>query len=238
MASSSTQPKPFIRPFQPPDKDNAVHIFRETADPSVQIEPISTIGSHIWCLPYLTLSLSNCFVVDNGSGKAVGYCIGASDTEDFARRWQAEFLPTLEQDLRTLPLPDNVSEEEKLQLRKRRDELCDGIYSNPRGLVFAEFAEQLRDYPGHLHIDILPSHQRLGLGKKLVDALLGSLRDAGCKGVYLGMVAGNDGAARFYEREGFYRLPQVLDEGASGEKGRTKGDGAGFGGVIYYVKDL
>lgn len=236
MADSTA--KPFVRPYKPSDKASAVRVFRETADPSVQAEPISTIGSHIWCLPYLTLSPKTCFVLDDGSGTAVGYCIGTPDTEDFAARWTDEFLPTIERDLRSLPLPADASEDERDRLRVKRDDLCDGIYNRPRNLVYGELAEELKDYPGHLHIDILPSHQRRGFGKKMVDALLASLRDAGCRGLYLGMVAGNADAARFYEREGFYRLPRVLDDGVSGEKGRTKGDAAGGGGVIYYVKDL
>lgn len=235
MVDSGT--KPFIRPYRASDEKNTVHVFRGTADPSVQTEPITTIGSHIWCLPYPTLSPRTCFVVDDGGGKAVGYCIGTPDTEDFAQRWKPEYLPIIKQDLKTLPLPNNVDEKEKQKLQTKQDELCSGIYNDPHGLVYSDFAKQLKAYPGHLHIDILPSHQRLGFGKKLIDALLASFKDSGCEGLYLGMVAGNDGAARFYEREGFYRLPHVLDAGASGEKGRTKAEGGG-GGTIYYVKNL
>lgn len=237
MASATTS-QPYIRPYRSSDSAATLHIFRATADPSVQIEPLSTIGSHIWCLPYLTLSPRTCFVLDDGTGKAVGYCIGTPDTEDFTRRWKGEFVATIEGDLRALPLPEDVSEERREQVRVKRDELCRGIYGNPRGLVFGEYAEQLKSYPGHLHIDILPSHQKMGYGQELIDALLTAFRDAGCKGLYLGMVAGNDGAARFYERQGFYRLPCVLDGGASGQMGRTKGDKSGAGGVIYYVRDL
>lgn len=223
--------EPFIRRYDPSDKANAIRIFRETADSSVQREPITTIGSHIWCLPYLILSPRTCFVLDDGNGKAVGYCIGTPDTADFARRWPVEYVPTIERDLKGLDIENGVEEEQATKLREKQSELCQGIYGNPENLVFGEFKEQLRPYPGHLHIDILPSHQRLGFGKKMIEALLASLRDEGCKGLYLGMVAGNDGGARFYERLGFYRLPFVLDDGVSGEQGRTKG-------VIYYVKDL
>lgn len=236
MAQSGNQP--FVRKYDPSDRANAINVFRETADPSVQTEPVATIGSHIWCLPYLTLSPQTCFVLDDGSGHAVGYCIGTPDTEGFAQRWKAEFVPAIDRDLRNLPVPDGVSEDERQRLQGKKDELCDGIYNSPHGLVFGDYADQLKDYPGHLHIDILPSHQRMGFGKRLVDALLQSLKEAGCRGLYLGMVAGNSDAGRFYEREGFYRLPHVLDGGASGETGRTKVDGGGGGGVIYYVKDL
>lgn len=228
---SSTTNDPFVRLYQPSDKANVSHVFRETADASVQAEPICTIGCHIWCLPYLTLSPSTCFVLDDGSGQAVGYCIGTPDTTDFAERWRDEYVPTIEQDLRKLPPSSDVDEGGKKKLQERQRELCDGIYSNPRNLVYGEIEAPLKDYPGHLHIDILPSHQRRGYGKKLIEALLQSFKDAGCKGLYLGMVAANADAARFYEREGFYRLPHVLDDGASGEKGRTSG-------TIYYVKDL
>ena len=227
----ATKAEPFIRRYKPSDKANAIHVFRETADGSVQREPVSTIGAHTWCLPYLVLSPRTCFVLDDGSGKAVGYCIGTPDTADFARRWPAEYVPTIERDLRGLEIEDGVDDEQAAKLREKQREMCEGVYGNAESLVFGEFEEQLRHYPGHLHIDILPSHQRLGFGKKMIDALLASFRDEGCKGLYLGMVAGNDGAARFYKRLGFYRLPFVLDNGVSGEQGRTKG-------TIYYVKDL
>ena len=228
----------FVRPYNPStDLDNTIDVFKGTADASVQAEPICTIGSCIWCRPYLVLEPQSCFVVDDGRGKAVGYIIGTPDTNSFLYRWKPEFIPTFEQDLHGLPLPVDLSADDRERLDSKRTSMLDGIYNNPTNLVYEGFGDQLKEYPGHLHIDILPSHQRLGLGKKLVDTFLDSLRSQGCKAVYLGMVADNAGAARFYEREGFKRLPYVLDEGISGEQGRTKGHDGG-GGTIYYVKDL
>ena len=236
MAHANSQA--FVRPYNPTtDLENTIDVFKGTVDASVQAEAVCTLGSYIWCRPYLVLEPRSCFVVDDGQGKAVGYIIGTPDTAGFIRRWTTDFIPTFEQNLRDLPFPNDLEPNERDRLDSKRTSMLDGIYNNPTNLVYEGYGDQLREYPGHLHIDILPSHQRLGLGKKLVDTFLEALRKQGCKAVYLGMVADNAGAARFYEREGFKRSPHVLDEGVSGEQGRTKGHDGG-GDTIYYVKDL
>ena len=51
------------------------------------------------------------------------------------------------------------------------------------------------------------------------------------------MIASNHGAAQFYETCEFMRFPKVLDDGASGELGRTRKN-EDVGGTIYYTIDL
>ncbi|MGF3055915.1 GNAT family N-acetyltransferase [Microbacterium sp. YY-01] len=63
------------------------------------------------------------------------------------------------------------------------------------------------EYPAHLHIDLLPETQGQGLGRKLMDTLTAELRRRGVAGLHLGMDPANKGAAVFYERLGFDRLP-------------------------------
>lgn len=58
-------------------------------------------------------------------------------------------------------------------------------------------------YPAHLHIDLLPSAQGGGNGKRLLLTLLDELRDAGATGVHLGVSATNKQAQGFYEHLGF-----------------------------------
>lgn len=63
-----------------------------------------------------------------------------------------------------------------------------------------------KEYPAHLHINLLEPYRRMGLGRQLMDALEQALRAQGCAGVSLCVNAGNHGAMRFYESCGFQVL--------------------------------
>lgn len=67
--------------------------------------------------------------------------------------------------------------------------------------------KQAVEYPAHLHIDLLPVVQGGGVGRRLIATLLDELRRRGVRGVHLGVDPQNVGAAAFYERLGFERLP-------------------------------
>ena len=63
-----------------------------------------------------------------------------------------------------------------------------------------------KKYPAHLHINLLPGYQRMGLGSRLIHRLEETLRQQGCSGVSLCVNAKNPGAMRFYESCGFHVL--------------------------------
>lgn len=227
----------FVRKYNPAtDQEAAVQVFRETCDDSLKLEPIWTLGSYIWCRPYLLLSPNSCFVLDDGNGKAVGYVLGVPHSGAFCEQWEKEYLTKVDDELRSLPQLDDSTKDDADSLAARRDNLLNLIRCDPRKLVLGTYSEDLEAL-GHLHIDILPSHQRQGFGKRLIDALCSALRQERSKGIYLGMVAANHGAARFYEAYGFKRMPKVLDGGVSGELGRTAKSEDG-GETIYFIIDL
>ena len=58
-------------------------------------------------------------------------------------------------------------------------------------------------FPAHLHVDLLPEGRGRGLGRRLVHAWLGRLRERGVPGVHLGTFAENAGALRFFSGFGF-----------------------------------
>ncbi len=64
----------------------------------------------------------------------------------------------------------------------------------------------LGDYPSHLHVDLLPSAQGGGNGRRLMEVLFDALRAAGSPGVHLGVAEDNASAIGFYEHLGFTRL--------------------------------
>ena len=232
-----TTSRPFIRHYDA-EKDfaNVVHVFRETCDEALKTEPIWTIGFYIWCRPYLLLSPATCFVLDNGSGTAVGYIIGTSDSQRFCASWEREYVPLVKDEITDLASREVESGDDNGSKLRSRDNLTNLILTNPEDLIYGERKQMLSPWPGHLHIDILPSYHRQGHGKALMTTFLEALEE-GCHGVHLGMIASNSVATAFYEANGFQRLPQVLDGGASGEMGRTE-KAKDSVELLYYVKDL
>ena len=76
----------------------------------------------------------------------------------------------------------------------------------------------VRDYPSHLHIDLLETAQGRGIGKAMMNLLLDTLREQGSKGVHLGMGAQNSRAFTFYTKLGFTLLDKNDDEWTMGLK--------------------
>ncbi|KAK6441388.1 hypothetical protein LTR95_002386 [Oleoguttula sp. CCFEE 5521] len=221
----------FIRPVSLPSDGPALdHIFRVTCGESLKTEPSWTISSYLWCHPYPLLSPSTCFVLDPGTGDLpVGYILSTPNTRRFAKDWTEKYVPSLDRDL--LPKPDAIATDHS---EDKPTQLLQTLYGDPEKALNFSYPGLVDGWPGHLHIDILPSHQGQGWGRKLIDTSLEALRAEGCKGVHLGMEAGSLGALQFYTKLGFSRYLEVLDGGVSGETGRTGGEGQ----VIYLVKDV
>ncbi|KAF2739541.1 GCN5-related N-acetyltransferas-like protein [Polyplosphaeria fusca] len=203
------------------DFDDCIHVFRTTADVSVSREPAITIGSFIWCRPYLLLSPSTCFVLDDGNGRVVGYIIGTSSTVDFMASWRLRFAPFV--DKNAVARPENHAPDGLKWMRK-------AVYEADCSML-ANLPLLLSQYPGHFHIDILPEFTGRGYGRRMMEIFLSKLKELGVHGLHLGMVRSNEGARKFYERLGFDLCDQVLDDGESGELGRA-------GDAVCFLKKL
>lgn len=73
-------------------------------------------------------------------------------------------------------------------------------------------------YPAHLHIDILPEYQRMGLGTRLMETFEDHLRAHNIKGLHLGTSNQNHKAVPFYEKRGFqlvHEMPTPLWPGVA-----------------------
>jgi ribosomal protein S18 acetylase RimI-like enzyme len=172
------------------------------------------------------LEPENCFVVDDGKGKAVGYIIGTADTASFVKKVQDVFMPYLTVEGLHPPKPD-----EPCGWNENLPNALRFIMHSPENLLHAEEPQLLQEFPAHLHIDILPEYQKLGLGRKLIDTFTAAIKATGVKGVHLIMSDANVEAAKFYIHTGWKRYPKILDGGASGREG-VKDDAA------WMVKDL
>jgi GNAT superfamily N-acetyltransferase len=155
-----------------------------------------------------------CFVVDDGNGRAVGYIIGTADTENFVKKFREVFIPYMELEGLHPPASDDAyGWNENLPNALRF------IMHSPENLLHLEEPPLLRDYPAHLHVDILPGFQRRGLGRQLIETFSAAVKEDGASGLHLVMAQANVEAGDFYAHTGWRRYPKVLDGGSSGEEG-------------------
>lgn len=138
---------------------------------------------HTFCDYYIENEPENCFVLDDNN-KTVGYIICAENYDQYKEIFDREYLPL------TKPLGEEnykwACESTVLQNKYKKD------------------------YPAHLHIDILPEYQRHGWGGKLLTTLFDHLRVKGIKGAMLTAGTSNVNAGKFYRKYGFEQL-EILD---------------------------
>lgn len=142
---------------------------------------------YVYAYPYLAHAPELAFVIEDEDGEVVGYVIGTEDVGKMAE-WAAGDWAK-EYDL-ALPVDDSWTGKD-IELKRR------GAQPESRVHQFTD------DYPGELHIDLLPSAQGGGMGRKLITSFARALADRGVDGLAIGVAADNEGAVGFYKRLGF-----------------------------------
>ncbi len=175
-----------IRKYEAKDKPAALKILVETSRLPVATKEDIRYLELMYNDYYTETEPENCFVAVDENDEAVGYIICAENHKKFADLFKKFYLPEIRE----------------LGLGYYFKALMD-IY----GHVF-----YAKKYPAHLHINVLNVCQGQGTGTKLMDALKAELRSKGVNGLMLSCAADNDGAIRFYKRNGF----KVLNELAGG----------------------
>jgi ribosomal protein S18 acetylase RimI-like enzyme len=188
---------PVIRPATKADEAALSNICLLTANAGTSAKDLHTdpaLPGLIYSLPYVNLESTWGFVLVD-DGEVVGYTLGAFDTRKFEESAETDWWPSLK--ARYGPLlqdPDAVLTP------------ADRTYINTI-MAFPRASDaQIAFAPAHLHIDILPSHQRQGWGRKLIGQAMECLKQNEVQSVWLGMDTRNIEAARFYERLGFEKV--------------------------------
>ncbi len=164
------------------------------------IVPDKLLFSYLYSWYYITYEPENCFVavVD---GEVAGYLIGTSDTRIQRRRFQASIIPKINK--RVLKLQKYGI----LYDQKAKDWLSGTLHDE-----ILSYQEQLpamiEEYPAHLHINVLPGYQRLGIGHALMDRFIETMSVADARGIHLITTSINSKAVPFYKKRGF----KVLSE--------------------------
>lgn len=183
-----------IRPFRPGDEPALADVCLRTADAGEDATGVlddDDLWAEIFVLPYVARHPDLAFVVEAEDGRAVGYIVSAPDTQEYEEWFRTEWWPRHE---RRWPKP--------MTRATRQDQILHYVYGRGPG------SESYGDtYPAHLHIDLLPQAQGQGLGRALIETLIGALRERGVSGLHLVAGADNAGALAFYPRVGFDPLP-------------------------------
>lgn len=146
----------------------------------------------MFCRYYLEKEPENCFVAVDENDKPIGYIYGVKDYDIYQENF-SEYI-------------NAVAE---IENRRFLAEALTEMYDH---------AIYKKDYPAHLHIDILPDYQSKGIGSKLIKAFCDYLKEQNVKGVMLIVGTENEGARRFYERNGFVLLQDKPTGAAYGMK--------------------
>jgi ribosomal protein S18 acetylase RimI-like enzyme len=145
----------------------------------------------IWVGPYLHFSPAHCFVVED-KNEVLGYCIATLDSTSFETVAAALWWPA-KQAIYSKPdiaLRDSWS----------RDERLTHLIHNPP----TSPTEFLEEFPSHAHINLVAEMQGKGWGKKLMNTMENSLREAGSPGVHLILSSKNLNALAFYQAVGYH----------------------------------
>ncbi|ROQ72832.1 acetyltransferase (GNAT) family protein [Streptomyces sp. CEV 2-1] len=193
-------PRTGLRAYHPDDRADLAGICVRTADnggDSRHLYPDQELVPSIFAAPYAYLEPDLAFVIDDGTGRAVGYILGTADTPRFVTEFRKRWLPLVED---RYPRPDG-------------EPTCPGdemiaLLHNPERMILPELAA----HPAHLHIDLLPEWQRRGYGRELMRTFLAALLAKGVEGVHLSTLTANTPARAFYDRLGFAEIP-VPDPG-------------------------
>jgi ribosomal protein S18 acetylase RimI-like enzyme len=181
---------PLIRSVRLEDLDSLYEVCLRTGDAGEDAtglyEDPQLLGE-IYVGPYLSVPGTVGFTAVE-DGVPSGYALAAIDTRRFEIECETAWWPALRARYPD-PGPDPAT---------RDQELIRMIHHPPRG------SEEMVDrFPAHLHIDLLPALQGKGLGRVLMDRLLGDLVAREAPGVHLGVDALNTRAHGFYSHYGF-----------------------------------
>lgn len=173
-----------IRPMMSADKAAVEHICIETAPSFLCSNDKRREYTLLMYNRYYTRVLEHSFVAVDENDKPVGYILCAVDYKFYKRDFFRNELAAI----RRL-----------------------GIFYYISALSEIYFiSKYAKDYPAHLHIDILLAYQGQHIGKELMNALFHHLKEQHVSGLMLSVSRENQGAIAFYEKCGF----RVLSKGA------------------------
>jgi ribosomal protein S18 acetylase RimI-like enzyme len=184
------------RKLRADDLEALYHIALKTGDAGQDATALyrdPKLVGHIYAAPYAVLAPETSFVVEDDEGVA-GYIVGAADTRAFEALAEEKWWPSL----RPLYADPSSTPPEDWNADELRAYLIHHPHRTPDRIV--------ANHSAHLHINLLPRLQGQDMGRKLMDRFLAAMREAGARGLHLGVSTTNARAIRFYEAYGFSQI--------------------------------
>lgn len=172
-----------IRPYKEKDKENVRFVCLNSEGPCKSSKRGINFALAVYCDYYIENEPENCFVAVDEKDKAIGYIISTQDFDKFYPVFLDKYYMRIK----------------KWEFKRRKSAL--------RSVIPHEKYKE--EYPAHLHIDVLPEYQRMGLGHKMTDALLSHLKAKGIKGIMLTTWIKNEKGRGFYDKYGFTLLAEM-----------------------------
>ena len=142
---------------------------------------------------YALNATDNCFVaINEDNNEVVGYVIAENNLQRYKDIILNDYMP----------IATSLREDFKQYLE-----------NEVKGYEVFE-----KEYPAHLHMDVKPGNQHLGIGSMLIQHEFKHLKDIGCKGVMLGCSAENIRANNFYQKNGMDIIYQKQGTNLRGKK--------------------
>ena len=136
-----------------------------------------------YCDYFIEKEGRNCFIAVDENDRAIGYVLCAENYDSYKKVFRKEYIT-----------------------RFRKTDIFSIITAELSSFLQSVYKKK---YPAHMHIDILPEYQRMGLGHKLMDALCENLKSKNIKGLCLTMYSGNKKGGSFYRKYGFTLLKKI-----------------------------
>ena len=154
----------------------------------------------MWAAYYVWYEPEHCFVaVDAIKEMVVGYILGTPDTLSQEKRFLRKMAPRLLLRLASVTwwrYPQTIWTH--LKMLKMGGELS----------KYKKIENLYQEYPAHLHIDLLPGYQGLGIGTRLMRCFEEHLTSLGVPGVHLETTNHNTRAVPFYKKLGYSLLQE------------------------------
>lgn len=166
-----------IRPLQSSDKADVEHICIATAPSELCRDKNAREYTLFMYNRYYTRVVRHSFVAVNDKDKPIGYILCAPNYNLYKKDF----------------FKNELKEIRKLSIGKY-------LFSRSEVMFYKKYS---KEYPAHLHIDILPEYQGKHIGTNLMNTLFEYLKEIGVKGLMLSVSPQNKGAIAFYESCGF-----------------------------------
>lgn len=167
-----------IRKMRKDDIPRSEHICLETADKRLKnSEKQKQITLLLYNRYYTRAELDSCFVLTDESDCAVGYILCAPSCREYRKGFSGNELKSL--------------------AKAGIQAFFSGIACILGNMPYT------KDYPAHMHIDILPEYQAKGYGGELLTALFRHLKSNSIPGLMLIVDRKNFNAIKFYKKHGF-----------------------------------